>query len=108
MLIIEGKLSAGVTMEIAEDAIIIELEKLKTNGVTQEELLKIKNKSETNIRFNDMTVLNKAMKLAYAWVLGDIELVNKEADLYLKVSENDIIDAVKQIITPTNCSTKSS
>lgn len=105
LLMIEGKLSKGVNMEIAENAILSILEEFKNSGVNETELTKIKNKSETNIRFNDMTVLNKAMKLAYAWVLGDVELVNTEADSYLKVSETDIKNIANKILVPTNCST---
>lgn len=105
LLMIEGKLSKGVNMEIAENAILSILEEFKNSGVSETELTKIKNKSETNIRFNDMTVLNKAMKLAYAWVLGDVELVNTEADSYLKVSETDIKNIANKILVPTNCST---
>jgi hypothetical protein len=92
-------------MKTAENAILSILEDFKNIGVENMELTKIKNKSETNIRFNDMTVLNKAMKLAYAWVLGNIELVNTEADSYLKVTETDIINIANQILVPTNCST---
>jgi predicted Zn-dependent peptidase len=105
LLMIEGKLSKGVSMETAENAILNTLNEFKTDGVSDSELTKIKNKSETNIRFNDMTVLNKAMKLAYAWVLGNIELVNTEADSYLKVTKTDIIYMANQILVPTNCST---
>ncbi len=105
LLMIEGKLSKGVSMENAENAILSILDNFKTNGVGINELTKIKNKSETNIRFNDMTVLNKAMKLAYAWVLGNIELVNSEADSYLKVTESDIKNIANKILIPTNCST---
>ncbi|MFZ4798273.1 MAG: M16 family metallopeptidase [Bacteroidia bacterium] len=105
LLMIEGKLSKGVSMETAENAILNTLNEFKTDGVSDSELTKIKNKSETNIRFNDMTVLNKAMKLAYAWVLGNIELVNTEADSYLKVTKTDIINMANQILVPTNCST---
>jgi len=105
LLMIEGKLSKGVSMETAENAILNTLNDFKTDGVSNSELTKIKNKSETNIRFNDMTVLNKAMKLAYAWVLGNIELVNTEADSYLKVTKTNIINMANQILIPTNCST---
>jgi len=105
LLMIEGKLSRGVSMETAESAILSTLEDFKNNSISKSELTKIKNKSETNIRFNDMTVLNKAMKLAYAWVLGDIELVNTETDSYLKVTESEIKNIAKQILVPTNCST---
>lgn len=105
LLLIEGKISDNITVQEAEKAIIDLLEDFKQRGISDEELTKIKNKSETNIRFNDMTVLNKAMKLAYAWVLGDINLVNKEIDLYLNVTKADIIESAKNIITPSNCST---
>ena len=105
LLMIEGKISEGVSVEVAEKAILDLLENFKQNGVGEDELTKIKNKSETNIRFNDITALNKAMKLAYAWVLGDVELVNKEIDLYLKVTQEDILKAANEIITPNNCST---
>ena len=66
---------------------------------------KVKNKSETNILFNDVGSLNKAMKLAYAWVLGDIELVNKEAEIYLSVNQKDIKQLAKEIFDLNNCST---
>jgi zinc protease len=105
LLMIEGKISEGISVEVAEKAILDLLENFKQSGVGEDELIKIKNKSETNIRFNDMTALNKAMKLAYAWVLGDVELVNKEIDLYLKVTQEDILKAANEIITLNNCST---
>ncbi len=105
LLLIEGKPSKGVSMEIAEKAINTEIEKLITNGLLEKELEKIKNKTETNIEFNNMTALNKAMKLAYAWVLEDVGLVNKEAQMYLNVTDNDIMQVAKTIFNPNNCST---
>lgn len=105
LLIIEGRISEGVTVEGAEKSILDLIENFKLIGIDNDELTKIKNKSETNIRFNDMSVLNKAMKLAYAWVLGDIELVNKEADLYLGVTKENIMEAANEIINKNNCST---
>jgi len=105
LLIIEGKISEGVGVEDAENSILEIISKFKKDGILEDELNKIKNKSETNILFNDISALNKAMKLAYAWVLGDVDLVNKEAELYLKVSKQDIIDAANEIMIPSNCST---
>ncbi len=105
LLLIEGKLSQGVSMEQAEKAIIDELNKFISNGLLPGELQKIKNKTETNIEFNNMTALSKAMKLAYAWVLGNIDLVNEEANLYLSVTENEIIQTAQQLFNPNNCST---
>ena len=47
LLAIEGKLVKGVKMEDAEDAIAIELEKLKTEKISEAELQKVKNKTES-------------------------------------------------------------
>jgi hypothetical protein len=52
-----------------------------------------------------MTALNKAMKLAYAWALGDLNLVNTEIDSYTNVVESDVINVAKNIFQETNCST---
>jgi len=105
LLLVEGKLLPNISMEDAENAILSELDKLKIAEVEELELQKVKNKSETNILFNDVGSLNKAMKLAYAWVLGDIELVNKEAEIYLSVNHNDIKQLAKEIFDQNNCST---
>ncbi len=105
LLLVEGKLLPGVNMEDAEIAITQELNKLKTTDVEELELQKVKNKSETNILFNDVGSLNKAMKLAYAFVLGDIELVNKEAEHYLSVNQSDIKALAQEIFDINNCST---
>ena len=105
LLLVEGKLLPNISMEEAENAIISELDKLKIAEVEELELQKVKNKSETNILFNDVGSLNKAMKLAYAWVLGDIELVNKEAEIYLSVNQKDIKQLAKEIFDLNNCST---
>lgn len=105
LLMIEGKLAAGVTMEVAEQAILEELNKLIELGIAEAELTKVKNKSETNIKFNNMTALNKAMKLAYAWVLGDVNLVNTENESYQEVTDKEIISLAKHVFVPTNCST---
>ena len=105
LLMIEGKLAAGIDMETAEKAILEEINILTTKGLIENELEKVKNKSETNIAFNNMTALNKAMKLAYAWALGDLNLVNTEIDSYTNVVESDVINVAKNIFQETNCST---
>lgn len=104
LAIIEGKLVKGITHQQAEEAIEKILEELIEKGITETELEKVKNKTETNIRFNDMGVLNKAMKIAYAAYYGDIELVNTEANEYLKVTIEDIKRVAKTYLKPTNCS----
>jgi predicted Zn-dependent peptidase len=103
LVIVEGKLIKGVTLKEAEEAIEKVINELVEGGITETELEKVKNKSETNIRFNDMGVLNKAMKLAYAAYYGDIELANTEVSEYLKVSAQDIQRVAKTYLKSTNC-----
>ncbi|TAE80066.1 MAG: insulinase family protein [Bacteroidetes bacterium] len=103
LIIFEGKLNKGVSHAIAEEAIENLIADIVTNGVTEEELEKVKNKTETNIRFNDLGVLNKAMKLAYASYYGDTDLVNTEATHYLGVTQNQIQQVCAKYLKPENC-----
>lgn len=104
LILIEGKLIKGVTHQQAEEAIEEVIQELVENGVTEIELEKVKNKTETNIRFNDMGVLNKAMKIAYATYYGNTNLANTEVEEYLKVTANDIQRVAKTYLKSTNCS----
>lgn len=105
LFLIEGKLMKGITFEAAEAAIHEELEYLKNNLIGETELTKVQNKTETNVRFGDVSVLNRAMKLAFAEFLGDISLVNTEIDQYLKVRPETLQNVAKNMFTDTNCST---
>lgn len=103
LVIIEGKLAKGVTHQQAEAAIEKVLDELINKGVSEVELEKVKNKTETNIRFNDMGVLNKAMKLAYAAYYGDINLANTEVNHYLSVTTQDIQRVAQTYLKSNNC-----
>lgn len=105
LLVIEGKLSDGVSIETGEKAVEELLADFCKNGVSETELSKVKNKTETNIRFNDIGVLNKAMKLAYCCLLGDTDLVNTESDFYQAVSREQITATASVLFKPNNCST---
>ncbi|MNI46327.1 Peptidase M16 inactive domain protein [compost metagenome] len=90
LFIIEGKLVEGVAIETAEKAIWAELDKLKTELVSDTELTKVKNKVESILVFSEMSLLDKAMNLAYYELLGDAALLNKETAEFLKVQSADI------------------
>jgi predicted Zn-dependent peptidase len=105
LLAIEGKLVKGVKMEAAEAAIKEELDKLQAEKVTEAELQKVKNKTESMIAFEDMSVMNRANSLAMYELLGDASLMNTELDRYNKVSIDDIHEQSKQIFREENSST---
>ncbi|RBQ09135.1 M16 family metallopeptidase [Pedobacter miscanthi] len=90
LFIVEGKLIEGVTVETAEKAIWAELDKLKAELVSDMELTKVKNKVESVLVFSEMSLLDKAMNLAYYELLGDAALLNNETEAFLKVEAEDI------------------
>jgi len=104
LFVIEGKLSQDVDFEQAEAAVKAELQKLKDGQMEDSELQKVKNKTETSSRFSDISILNKAMRLAYAEILGDSELVNTEINKYLAVSVEDIQYWANKAFADQNCS----
>lgn len=104
LLLIEGKLNEGVSMETAEIAIWEEIEKLKTTLIKEEEMTKVKHKIEAHIEFNQNKILNRAMDLCYFELINEIELVNTEINKYERVNAA----AIKQLAINALTQSKSS
>ena len=105
LLYIDGKLLKGITLEQAENAVIVELEKMKTELVTKVELEKVKNKTESMLAFEDISLMNRANSLANYELLGDANLMNTELESYQAVTREEIMQECNRIFTDTNCST---
>lgn len=105
LLAIEGKLVKGVKIEEAEKAVEEELEKLRTEKISEAELQKVKNKTESMIAFEDMSVMNRANSLAFYELLGDASLMNTELDRYQQVTTEDILKESNNIFKETNSNT---
>ncbi len=105
LFIIEGKLVEGVTIETAETAIWEELFKLTQEEVTADELTKLKNKAESIMVFAEMSLLDKAMNLAYYELLDDADSLNTEIDKYLAVTPQRILNAAKATFKKQQSST---
>ena len=105
LLTIEGKLIKGIKMEQAEKAIEEELEKMKNELVNENELQKVKNKTESMIAFEDMSVMNRANSLAFYELLGDAAMMNVELDKYNAVTTQDIMEESRNIFREENCNT---
>ncbi|HEY2722482.1 MAG TPA: pitrilysin family protein [Chitinophagaceae bacterium] len=105
LLAIEGKLVKGIKMEDAEKAVDEELEKIKNELVSETELQKVKNKTESTIAFEDMTVMNRANSLAFYELLGDAELMNQELEKYNSITAEDILQESKNIFRHENSNT---
>ena len=105
LFVLEGKPLPGVSMQIAEEAIWHELELLKTEQVNTDELTKVKNKIESTMVFSEMSLLDKAMNLAFFELLGDAERLNSETQKYLDVTAEQIQEQAQQIFRKENSST---
>ncbi|HMJ48327.1 MAG TPA: pitrilysin family protein [Ferruginibacter sp.] len=105
MLVIEGKLVKGTSIKDAEEAVIKELELLQQQGISESELEKVKNKTESTMAFEDMTVLNRAASIANYELLGDADLINKELAKYNAVTTAQVLEQSRIIFKENNCST---
>jgi zinc protease len=105
LLAIEGKLVKGVKMEDAETAVSAELEKMKKEAIAVSELEKVKNKTESMMAFEDMSLMNRAGSLAFYELMGDASLINTELERYNKVTIEDIMQESKNIFREENSST---
>ncbi len=105
LLIIEGKLVKGVSMNDAEQAIDAEITKVCSEVVTKDELEKVLNKVESTMEFSEMDLAGRALNLAIAEYMGNAELVNTELGLYRSVSAEEIRASAKEIFRKENCST---
>lgn len=104
LLMVEGKLLKGITPEQGDEAIQALLRQALSE-LQERELQKVKNKTETTLLFNDVSVLNRAMKLAYCEMLGDIGLAGTEHARYQAIELENVKSAGEKILRESNCST---
>lgn len=105
IITIEGKLVKGVDIKVAEAAVNEELVRLQETGITKEELQKVKNKTESAMAFEDMSIMNRAASLAIYELMGDANLINTELSRYHAVTTDDILKESRIIFRESNCST---
>ena len=105
LLAIEGKLVKGVKIEDADAAVNEQLLKIKTDLFEDNELQKVKNKTESVIAFEDMSIMSRASSLANYELLGDANLMNTELERYQSVTAADIREYSRIIFNENNSNT---
>lgn len=105
LFVVEGKPLAHVSLQDAEAMIWEEIDRIKSIPVEDFELQKVKNKIESTMLFSELSILDKAMNLAYYEALGNAEEYNSESYRYLNVSADDVLRVAKSIFRTENSST---
>jgi zinc protease len=105
LIAVEGKLVKGVSMEAAERGVSEEIEKIQASAVSEPELEKVKNKTESVIAFEDMGVMSRANSLAMYELLGDAELMNTELQRYHDVTVEEIQQYARKVFREENSNT---
>jgi zinc protease len=105
MFVVEGKPLAGVSLEEAEQHIWKELKKIKSEKVEESELQKVKNKVESTMLFAELSILDKAMNLAFFEMISQAEDYNQEVAKYAAVTADDVQRVAKELFSRENSST---
>lgn len=105
LICVDGKLVKGVRLEDAELAVQAQLDLLIREGVSVIELEKVKNKTESTMAFEDMSVMNRAASLAYYELLGDANLMNTELEKYNSVTADQLVELSRKLFEEKNSHT---
>ena len=105
LLVVQGTLNEGVTLEEADAAVEAIIQEFIDQPVPADELTKVKNQAEATLAFSEVELLNRAMNLAFAANAGDPELVTQEAANIQAVTPDTIQQLAAPVLRPANCST---
>ena len=105
LFVIEGKPLPEVAMHEAEAQLWAQLERLKNEKMSAVELQKVQNKMESTMVFAELSILDRAMNLAFFEALGNADWYHQEIDKYLAVDSKDIQRIAQQIFRQENSST---
>lgn len=105
LLVVQGNLNAGVSLEEADAAVEELLQEIVEIPLLEAELAKVKNQAESTLAFSEVELLNRAMNLAYAASVGNPDLVNLEAEKIQAVTVEQIQAMAKKVLAKENGST---
>lgn len=104
LMVIGGKLNPGFSIEQGEEAVNQVINNLLENGFSDDELIKVQNQAESTHIFEEVELMNRALNLATSVVLGDPDMVNKEAEKICSVTSEEVNKVMKDIIREENSS----
>lgn len=98
-----GIANVGVKADDLEKSMLAEIDKVKKDGVTEEEYIKLQNQAENDFISQNQKDIGVATNLAtYYTFQGDANLINTELDRYKKVTKEDIKRVANKYLTKEN------
>ena len=92
----------GVDLDRIEALIQEELDRIRAEGVTAQELQKAKNQTRAQMIMSRQAVQSIAGQLQRYRRTGDISAINTEIDQYMQVTPEDIVRVARKYVTPQN------
>jgi len=93
----------GVDLADIETVINEEMQRVKTELISEEELQKLKNQQESQFVNSNTTIAVRARNLAsYHLLYGDANLINTELERYMQVTREDILRVANEYFREDN------
>ncbi len=105
LLLVTGTVADNIPLARAEEALDKELALLCSERVEARELEKLRNKYESTMVFERVSILQKAMQLAYYEWLGSAADLNLQVDRYRAVSSEQLLGVAGKILSPERATT---
>lgn len=105
LLVISGSLNEDISLEQASGALLNILEEVQYQGLSAQELDKVKNYAEAYRVFSAVDLRHRAQELATTTLLGDTDLINREAEAIQSVMLDDIKRVAQHVLRVDNGST---
>lgn len=103
LFLIFGVVNMGVSADELEAALETEIERVKTEPITEQEFQKLRNKVENDLVTGNSTMAGIAESLAdYHVYYGDANLINTEINRYMAVTKEDMQRVAVKYLVKTN------
>ncbi|MFW5691990.1 MAG: M16 family metallopeptidase [Chloroflexota bacterium] len=92
----------GRTLEEAEAALLAEIERICSEGISARELARARKQARAAFAYETESVTNQAYWLAQSAVLGDVHWYDSYLNRIDQVTVDDIIDVARRYLVPQN------
>ncbi|WP_092458871.1 M16 family metallopeptidase [Thermoflavifilum thermophilum] len=100
LLVIEGKLLPNVSVDLAENAVWAIIRDIQETRIPEQELQKAKNRLESLFAFEENSLMDRAINLAYFEWLGNAQWMNEEIHRFEMVTAEEVKQVAATVLQP--------